>query len=330
MVYTLPDGTNVTRRKKIVLTGGSDGSLTDYQLKLSAAYAAAMQSAFGDIRFAKGDFSALIDAWLEDKTDDTSADIWAEFPTTPANGVKQDYWMYYGNAAASDWDIGATFLFGDDFDRDDEVEASITGWTPGSDDNGVWSVTSNELKWTSPGTSNMGTIYKDLPADAGHNFVVEYKFKRHLSYYGAFRWAYQATNDYAELRLNDNAYIYYTEDGADITSQPGHHMTAKDLWYSAKIEVYPSGSDDIIKVYEWWNGSVAGTPSSISGGAWTERFSYTDTTPQTTGKIGFRTHAASTSEIHNYDNIFGRKYAANPPTAAIGTEEHQRRTPQFM
>lgn len=119
MVYTV-SGVNYTRRKKIPVTGAASGAQTDFQIKLAATWAAAMQADFDDVRFTKADMQTLIDAWLEDKVDSTSANVWVEFPTTPADGVeKTKAYMYFGNAgASSDWDIGATFLLGDDFEHD--------------------------------------------------------------------------------------------------------------------------------------------------------------------------------------------------------------------
>jgi hypothetical protein len=66
---------------------------------------------------------------MESFYDSESAKIWVEFPTTPANGVTQTYYMYYGNAgAASDWDIAATFIDGWDFEGD--VIGNVpAGWT---------------------------------------------------------------------------------------------------------------------------------------------------------------------------------------------------------
>ena len=99
-------------RKPLVLTGGASGAQTDFQLDIDIAYVAAkMQADFDDIRFTQNNGTTLIDAWLESKVDSTSAETWAEFPTTPANTVEQTYYMYYGNAGAvSDWDGAATFL----------------------------------------------------------------------------------------------------------------------------------------------------------------------------------------------------------------------------
>jgi hypothetical protein len=107
-----------SKRKAIVLTGGASGAQTAFQLKLIVTFDGDMQSDFDDLRFTQADGTTLIDAWLETKTDDTSATVWAEFPTTPANTVEQTYYMYYGNAGAvSDWDGTETFEFFDDFEN---------------------------------------------------------------------------------------------------------------------------------------------------------------------------------------------------------------------
>lgn len=128
MVYTLADRTQMTRRKRIPVTGAGSGAQTDFQIRMAAiAYAVAMQNNFGDLRFTQADMQTLIDAWLEAKVDGSSADVWVEFPSTPANGVMQNYWMYYGNVgAASDWNGFKTFELFDDFDDDSTIAVNQT------------------------------------------------------------------------------------------------------------------------------------------------------------------------------------------------------------
>ena len=108
-----------SKRKKLTLTGGASGAQTDFQLSIAVSYAAAMQGDFDDIRFTQVDGTTLVDAWAEVIVTDTSAEVWVEFPTTPANTVEQDYYMYYGNGSvAPDWDGAATFELFDDFSSD--------------------------------------------------------------------------------------------------------------------------------------------------------------------------------------------------------------------
>lgn len=132
MVYTV-SGVNYTRRKKIPVTGAASGAQTDYQIKLAATWAAAMQADFDDVRFTKADMQTLIDAWLESKVDSTSADIWVKFLTTPADGVvKTGAYMYFGNdVIASDWDGATTFEYFDDYEL-------ISIYRPIPNKNGAW------------------------------------------------------------------------------------------------------------------------------------------------------------------------------------------------
>lgn len=83
--------TSWTKRKEITLTGGASGARTDYQLNLSVMYDTDMQADFADLRFTNDTYQ--IDAWLESKTDSTSAAVWVEFPTIPASGVNQTYYV---------------------------------------------------------------------------------------------------------------------------------------------------------------------------------------------------------------------------------------------
>jgi hypothetical protein len=100
-----------SKYKVLTITGGASGAQSNFQLKITVSYAAAMQGDFDDLRFTQADGTTLIDAWAEVIVTDTSAVVWVEFPTTPANTVDQTYYMYYGNSgAASYWDGDVTFI----------------------------------------------------------------------------------------------------------------------------------------------------------------------------------------------------------------------------
>jgi hypothetical protein len=119
---------NYDYRKNIILTGNTSGAQTDYQVLLNVTYESGLQSDFDDLRFCNE--THQLDAWLESKVDSSYAHVWVEFPTTPANGVTQDYWMYYGNAgAASNWDGVATFLYFDDFADGNIATGGTAAWT---------------------------------------------------------------------------------------------------------------------------------------------------------------------------------------------------------
>ena len=154
--------TGWSKRQPITLTGGSDGAQTDFQLLLSIAYDSDMLSDFSDLRFTKEDGETLIDAWLEDKTDGTSADVCVEFPSTPANGETQTYYMYYGKSDALDyWDIGEAFLFGDDFSGD------LSKWSVAD-----FSIVDSELN-----TNNVANAYAYPNFSLTTSHIVEYDCK---------------------------------------------------------------------------------------------------------------------------------------------------------
>ncbi len=127
-------------RQPITLTGGTSGAQSDDQMNFTVAYDSDMQPDFDDLRFTKLDGDTLLDAWLESKTNGVSANVIVE-TDTPADAVEANIYMYYGNASAgSNWDIGNTYLLGDDFGDGDYT--TNPPWTVFS---GSWTAASYQL-----------------------------------------------------------------------------------------------------------------------------------------------------------------------------------------
>ena len=102
--------TSYQYRTPITLTGNTSGSQTNYQLMLNVSYTSNIQSGFDDLRFTD-DSGNLQNAWLENKTNDSWANVWVNFTSTPDNGATQTYYVYYGNIEVSNyWNGDATFL----------------------------------------------------------------------------------------------------------------------------------------------------------------------------------------------------------------------------
>lgn len=308
MVYTLSDGTQMTRRKKIVLTGAVGGAQSDYQLKLTALWAAAMQADYDDIRFTQADMQTLIDAWLESKVNSTTADIWVEFLTTPADGVEEtEAYMYFGNiAAASDWDIGATFLLGDDF--------------PGSSiDTGKWTVTGAVTVSNSEAVLNQDDILKSI-ATFGFETAVTVKSKadeQDISFVGYYTDAANRTllsnSDGVANDDFDNIMGFFYKSGAWPNAQENNGWSDfRNTYYQYEIERISTSS----LAYR------QGTDSNI----------YVNSTYIATGDMSVMMQAWDSSQASTLtcDWVFVRKCVANPPTYAFGAEEHQRRTPMMM
>jgi hypothetical protein len=126
-------------RKAFTLTGSASGAQTNYQIKLTTGYAVGADSGFAlfldsksqvdfdDLRFTNSTGTVLLDAWLESKTDSSTATIWVELDSIPASPSTAIFYIYYGNpTAASNWSGVNTFPFFDGFDG---AAINTTLWT---------------------------------------------------------------------------------------------------------------------------------------------------------------------------------------------------------
>lgn len=288
-----------SKRKTIPLTGGTDGVLTNYPLSLAVTHELAMQADFSDLRFTTEDGETLIDAWLDDKTDGVSADIFVEFPFTPADGVTETKgYMYYGKSdATSDWDGDATFDASDDFEDGDTTDwtkdsgAFIIARSGVSGGNGTYvgsyepttSVAQAYLSFASVDEEIIEFDVKASPIDAVQMIAIE-----------------DTADDYNNsifLRFfNDSSIEYY--DGAY------HALKAAtaDTWYHIKILTHASSS-----TWDCWIDGV-----DVGSGLGTRG---------TCSKFTAFSLLGALSESLYVDNIVLRQYAANPPTYTFGSEE---------
>lgn len=283
-----------SKRKPITITGGASGAQTDFQIKLTVTYDGDMQSDFDDLRFTQADGTTLIDAWLETKTDDTSATVWAEFPTTPANTVEQTYYMYYGKVVASDWDGAATFLLFDDF------ESALSGWTAHAERG----ATAYEGSY---GMHTTGGNYHPAHSITENNICIEAKVKQSgrsgimvrttqsPEPSGGVGVGYQLFN-----KLDGNIYIYEQAPANYIATEAAVDPTTD--WYNWKFAI--DGSD--MKGKYWADGT--------SEPAW-----MVEVSDATVASGGIGVYGYSTGTY--YDLIRVSKYASNPPTYAFGSEQ---------
>jgi len=301
-------------RKPLVLTGGASGAQTDFQLDIDIAHVAAkMQADFDDIRFTQNDGTTLIDAWLESKVDSTSAETWAEFPTTPANTVEQTYYMYYGNAeVASDWGGAATFEFFDDGDGHSDGDGLIAtgGWVERQTFNGNGI---NEYSNDRAYSGGISLHLEDKGGEISHSSdltelpqVIESMMYIESANLGTIR-------QYFSLRDTSSSWSYAIS-GAVVAHgtvwKLGYggvdtHASSKSLtagWHKITLEAAADGS---AKVYIDNDELNIAIPIGTIGNE--------------DNLVGYGTYSAN---HHTYmDEIRVRKYAANPPTYAFGAEE---------
>lgn len=318
MVYTV-NGVQYTRRKKIPVTGAASGAQTDYQIKLAAIWAAAMQADFDDVRFTKADMQTLIDAWLESKVDSTSADIWVEFPATPADGVEETKaYMYFGNTSVvSDWHATNTFIHA--FDQ----HASWTEYDPNS--HIVIDQTAQTVTLTNVNRNEAARVIGATSISS--DFIVEWE----AIYSDFIDFAGTGIGDGDEIAgtidngvfgvVHNNGLLYAVRRTADVYSSGAsagalslaiqYYMRLERIGTTANMKAY----SDVGRTSLVQSATVSGAPS----GTLTWGFVW--------NSYGDATNSSGSGELNKYRV---RKYAANPPTSAFGTEEHQRRTPMIM
>jgi hypothetical protein len=306
MVWTLADGTQMTRRKRITVTGNLSGAQTDYQIKLAAVYAAAMQSDFDDLRFVKADMQTLIDAWLESKVDDTSAAVWVEFPTTPANTVEQTYYMYYGKVVANYWDGDATFQFFDDF----EDASFTTKWNDLSVGNGIVSESGGKIRaFGNAGSGDNTGIFESKTAvvPAGYRTDIDVETV-----------SITLTN---LISIDIPSGIGLTDGIQTVLSVAGGRILRKAI-----SSVYTTLDSHTLAAGEHIVGMLIDTDGTCR--FWLDDVEYNSSTGVNTSNMYLHQYCRRTANTY-WLLVKTRKYAANPPTYAFGSEEHQRRTPQF-
>ena len=277
-------------RQPITLTGGASGAQTDYQLLLNVSYNAHMQADFDDIRFTNT-ADVEIDTWLESKVDSSYALVWAEFPTTPANGVAQTYYMYYGNLTSSDvWDGGAVFpkLF-DDFEDGD-----VSDWS-----GNVMAIEGTTVKtgtYSGRATGGDGPYLTGASRTSDYTIEVDYiqpgASGRYLCVGKDSTWLSNAV----VLKTANNK-LYYNDGSDRLIKDP----FTSDVWHKFIIDVHFSTNNFDITL----DGSNIGTGLATRGAI----SEHNGINPLTNGQTEY------------LDNIFVHKYATNPATSAFGSEE---------
>ncbi len=289
---------NWGKRKAITLTGGADGAQTDYQIKLTVTWDSDMQADFDDLRFTKADGTTLIDAWMEDHTASTSATVWVEFPTTPANTVTEDYYMYYGNSGASDvWNMDNTFLFADDFDGS---TIDTNKWVVRQ---GAVTVGSDYLRLTqTTGTRGLLDGKTSIPLNAAihsraKTSIANVTGSRFNTFRGSGTWTTIA-GGFVRYSSGEMATQAYTSgsgstDDWNTAYTPTSWHTYKTTWKSGEVKGY---LDDVLRA--------------------------TVTSYVPTADLVVACYEGSTSSGYTeVDWIFVTKFASNPATYAVGDEE---------
>ena len=317
--------TSYQYRVPVVLTGNTSGAQTNYQLMLNVSYNSNMQVDFDDIRFTD-DSGNLQNAWLESKTDDSWADIWVNFTTTPDNGATQTYYMYYGKVdAASNWDIDTTFLLGDDFT---ESSLDTNKWSEELEGTGASvNISNGECELHVPDDQICSANIKSV-ATFTNNIVIETKRKcpDDVEYFylslgsGSICDLNGGSSDWWHTTLFSSYFWEY----ADLSDADQQHIVKMPSSGSGTNLLTGDFTIDVstYKIFEYRyddTGNIVGLIDDI------EKISTTDTDYLSDNKNILITQGAYSDSGRGapsfLDWVFVRKYAANPPTYGFGSEE---------
>ena len=290
-----------TKKQSITLTGGASGAQNSYQVKLTVPWDSDMKADFSDLRFTNGAEDTLLDAWMESHTASTSADIWVEFPTTPANTVEQTYYMYYGKAdAVSDWDILSTFIDADDFEDGDTTNAGDL-FVTSSNKASTTQARSGTYSISNVSTSEL--LSQSLSSLAlGAHFIDYYIYILSTTNRIETLWIVDSGGD----SPNTDSGMYLKLDGGTMYAYSGSWVdttiTYTTGWHKLSVRQMSTTFDLVFDAQHNEGISNRNTLSNIN-------------------KIGFGSSSNNNAQTMYYDDFCVRKYAANPPTYAFGAEE---------
>ncbi len=292
---------NPSTNYQMKLTIGYDSDASDADLNLSGE----CKIDFGDVRFTNKNNSALLNYWLENKTNGDTAVFWVKTNGEDALNV------YYGNPSASSQSNGSnTFLFFDDF----------LGSSLGSQ----WTVSANS--YTVSGgilRINIGAVglQNPLAVNLNNGYIVEGRILYHTNVGGysgtlsgqSSRYT-QGSNAGADatslyMRENGNRNVYRwtgTGSAAGYTCGSGSVFTSVDnIWYILGAQFDASG---VVLLRE----RVA---QGTYGCGWVKNINYISLG-------GFYGGASYDIQDTSYDWVLIRKYDATTPSwSSIGAEE---------
>jgi hypothetical protein len=221
---------------------GSQGAGTDYQLKITVHYPSGADSAsdvylarncqrnFGDVRFTNADGVTLLNYWVENQTDNSTAVFWVKVNDNLDSN--QVIYLYYGNSAVSSAsDIKSTFPFADDFSTNSLDTAKWQSYGSGrvKMDKGMCTLE------TVSSTGNSMYILGKTPFPA--NYAI--RFSSSVIEQGDYRWSHHG---FATIYNSSSS-------GARIDEYPNYiTMSQEEMSYAWSLRARAYGSTTRVDV----------------------------------------------------------------------------------
>jgi len=295
-------------RKPITITDNLEG----YQTKINISYdgtnpsnvSSNSNANFSDLRFTDS-YSRPLPYWIEEKIDGDYCIVW----------IKNEYndstlYMYYGNPTVESMSNATdTFIYWNDFSS----EPTITH-------------TDSERRWY------IGTDLFDFSGP----FAIEYDWEMYQCVKG--RWgqsAYFGLTDNTASSNPTTAWVFGSSEDTDRSPAPrvfafrGNYVSvSEDVWYHHTSTYIPGQNISLYRNGELisWSDTDIGTDYNYTHFKWA--------CSDYGGKVGIRYDATNeqlighwyrsdSKDYHrtHWDNIYVRKFSANPPTLTFSNQE---------
>lgn len=299
-------------RKKITINNNSGGALTDYQVSMTVTYTAAMQAAFGDLRFAYPD-GTNIPYWIESKTDSSTALVWikvslSNYGTSPTGD--NFVFMYYGNISVASASSGVnTFVYFENF------AGNPTGdWTWTDDYGSPPHSVNGYMSMNDPINNNRNSHYTHNSLNLGglHVYRSKMNLKAADPNLGYITWVlrYASATNYYLFQMVNPAYVptnnlrfYRYDSGTPTVLAQKTFEISFNHYYDVRVQFDGAG----FKIYMDGNLELSGTPDDGK--------TYSGT------MVMYEVRSSGL-----WDDVIIRKLTATEPTVtATGSEEHNRR-----
>jgi len=281
-----PERAIFAKRRPIVITGSTDGDLTDYQVKIDVTHDSDMQDDFDDIRFTTSDGTTELDYYRESYVSGISAVFWVEVDSILASPAETTIYMYYGNSTIDTTTSGDdTFILFDDFAG---TSLDTNKWNETVVGSGSVTVSGGEVHMSIPGIYDRADITAVSGPQTG--VIVEFSLKTQRIN-PTSKWGDFFSGDSGALGNNTNIYLWSALYGNDVL------VPLEDIGYN-RYEFISTGTDALVFV----NGVEK---ANHAGNNWTVIPIFGNPDKET---------AAGNVYV---DWMFERKYAADKP--AIGT-----------
>lgn len=233
-------------------------TLSNYQIKLELAYLTGMATDFSDLRFTNMAGNNL-DHWIETYTASTTATVWIEVDSIPANAYSNILMWYNSCTGGNASNVDATMIVWDEFD-----DASLNANWKTYGDSGPWTESGGYLRATdADGVDYSFLYYENTSLSNTDKFVIDSRIRYNSANWGGF-FIFGGSSGGHNVDFNPTRY----GDRSTITTPESPEVPTvanNSTWYTVQFIYDPN------TLYWYHNGTLAfqdpltGTSGTSSG-----------------------------------------------------------------